>query len=221
VNVTRLLQMSSVVLARAGCSAEPATNVPGATSSNPPDAAVAPSATPGTGEIRKLSAAELPIGDYLPPLDNGRIEIPIPKGWSPMPRDSKYVARFFKDDKNGLPRIEILADDKSYGGIATVTATNASVFAKAVAQDLGEKRLLEPVLAMEIGSTPCARYVMKVELKMPQGSVVAERQSLVTVHEGRAYTIQLLVLPNSLLADRDAAYAICAGAKFGAAATAK
>lgn len=167
-------------------------------------------------EIHQVSADNLPIGDYLPPLDGGRVEVPIPSGWTPLPRESKYLARFFKNDKNGLPRIEITAEDKSYGDIDTVSDANVIQFATAVAEDLKSqgKKLLEPVLPMMLGPTSCARYVVKVELVMPQGSVIAERQTLIARHNGRTYNIQLLVLPNKLLTDRDAAYAICAGMKF-------
>jgi hypothetical protein len=172
-------------------------------------------------EVRKVPAQGLPIVDLLPPLDSARIEIPTPSGWSPLPRDSKYLVRFYKDDKNGLPRIEIIAEDKSYAGLETATEQNVGELARSVAKELeGQgKKLLEPVLPMVIGSTPCARYVLNVELKLPQSSIVAERQTLIVLRDKRVYTIQLLVLPKRLLADRDAAYAVCAGLKFDSPAT--
>lgn len=201
-----------------GCSGDTASST--ATPPETPEpatsnASVEPAAT-AAQEIRKIPAEGLPIGDYLPPLDGGRVEFPKPAGWTPLPRESKYLVRFFKDDKNGLPRIEITVEDKAYGDIEAVTEENVVLFAKAVEDDLKSqaKKLLEPVLPMMIGATGCARYVVKVELKMPQGSVVAEKQTLIARHGGRTYKIELLVLPNKLVADRDAAYAICAGLKF-------
>lgn len=180
-----------------------------AESSQAPDAPAAPAVVE---ETRQIPAEGLPIDNYLASLDGGRIELPAPKNWSPLARDSKFVVRFFKEDPNGLPRIEITAEDKVLGGLSTVTADNVRQFAQVVADELQGKKLIEPVIPMVIGSTPCARYVLKVELKMAkQGSVVAERQTLVVPRGGRLYTIHLLVWPNALLADRDAAYAVAAG----------
>lgn len=210
------------MLALVGCGGEassPASTPAEATqAASPVPASSKDSAEPAAAaqQIRRVPAEGLPAGDLLPPLDNGRVEFPTPVGWTPLPRDSKYLVRFFKEDKNGLPRIEITVDEKSYGDIDTVSEENVIQFAKGVEDDLKSqgKKLLEPVLPMMIGSTACARYVIKVELKMPQGSVIAEKQILVVRQNGRTYSIELLVLPNKLVTDRDAAYALCAGAKF-------
>lgn len=186
----------------------PAPAVAPATETTTSAPAVAPVATEAT---RQIPAAGLPIGDYLPPLDGGQVELPTPTGWTPLPRDSKYVVRFFKDDPNGLPRLEVLVEDKVLGGLSEVSANNVASFAQAVAADLAGKKLVEPVIPIVIGSTAGARYVMKVELRMSIGNIVAERQTVLIPQGGRLYTVHLLVLPNKLLADRDAAYAIVAG----------
>ncbi len=167
-------------------------------------------------EIKRVSAGELQVGEYLPPLDEGRIEIAPPTAWSPMPRDSKYLIRFFKESRNSLPRIEVTVEEDPFSGLTTVTESNLIEFTKAVAANLQAKNtaVIEPPIPMIIGATPCARYVSHLKLKIGEGTVVVERQTLAILHAGRLYHINLLTLPNTLSQSRDAAYAVCAAMRF-------
>src|SRR5262245_57529167 len=65
--------------------------------------------------LKKVSPSKLPkMGDYLPPLDDGKIEIAPTDGWKVMSREAKYVARFFKDDQLGMPRILVTVDASDF-----------------------------------------------------------------------------------------------------------
>ena len=64
-----------------------------------------------------------------------------------------------------------------------------------------------------------AVYVSHLKLKIGEGTVVVERQTLAVLHAGRLYHINLLTLPNTLSQSRDAAYAVCAALRFPEAAT--
>ncbi|MFV1964869.1 MAG: hypothetical protein ACC628_05565 [Pirellulaceae bacterium] len=156
------------------------------------------------------------LSDYLPVLDDGRVEIAPPAGWNVLPRGGSHLTRFYKNNRNGLPRIEVKVEDRRYGDISTVTTDNVGKFAERVAAELEErgKRLLEPVIPMVLGEVPCARYVTLLQLTMGEKTISAERQHLLVLHGGRLYTIDLSVLPATLKQSRDAAYAICSGLRF-------
>lgn len=208
------------ILSASGCrdSSSPsnvAPATPGIPTGDTPVASPDPEAAPVPG-VTKIPAGELAIGDYMPPLDEDRIEIAKPKGWLAFPRDSNFLTRFYQTNRNGLPRIEIKVEPKTYDDLATVTPENVEQFAKLVAVELGDLKLVEAVLPLQVGDTPCARYVGLVELKLPTGKKIsAERQRLIVLQDGRQYTIDLLVLPNTLRKSRNAAYAVCASLRFG------
>jgi hypothetical protein len=163
---------------------------------------------------QKTPSAEL--ANYLPPLDGGRIEIAPPAKWRTMPRDSDYVTRFYKTDRNGLPRIEVKVEESRFGEISSVTRGNVERFAEMVAADLKAQgtKPIEPVIPLVIGEVPCARYVTSLQLNMGDKAIPAERQRLLVLNEGRLYTIDLLVLRDTLIRSRDAAYAVCSSMRF-------
>lgn len=192
--------------------AAPVSSEPAVTES----AKVAPAIVPTTSEIKKVDAAGFTLADYLPPLDGGRIEVAPPVDWNPMPRDSKYVVRFYKDSRNSLPRIDVVVEENNLGGLTSITEANVAEFAAAVAKDLEASgtAVIEPPIPMVIGSVPCARFVSRLKLKIGEGTILVERQTLELLHNGRLYKINLLVMPQELGESRDAAYAVCAGVRF-------
>lgn len=197
----------------ASSSAAPASDEPATAEPTP----AAPPIVAATSEIKKVDASGFTLGDYLPPLDGGKIEIAVPDGWKPLPRDSKYVVRFARfESGGGLPRMEVVVEENNLGGLTDVTQTNVGDFAVAVAKDLEASgtAVIEPPLPMVIGSVPCARYVSHLKLKIGEGTILVERQTLELLHSGRRYKINLLVEVNKLLDSRDAAYAVCAGIRF-------
>ena len=222
--------VASVVLTWTACdkpdantnSTAPANSPSASDNAAPTESAQPPAAVPTTSAVKKVDASGFKLGDYLPPLDGGRIELASPDGWKPAPRDSKYVVRFVeRDSRGGLPRIDVIVEENNLGGFTDVTEANVAEFTAAVAKDLEANgtAVLEPPIPMVIGSVPCARYVSYLKLKIGAGgTILAERQTLELLHAGRRYKINLLVMPETLLESRDAAYAVCAGIRFPAAA---
>ena len=189
---------------------------PKASASAEEPAAKAKLPTASVAEVVRIDAARLTVDDYLPPLDGGRIEVAPPTGWRPMPRDNKYLVRFYEQDRNSLPRLVLTVEERGVGDITDGTAENITKIALALGEELAAKEtaLLEPVVPMVIGDIPCARYVSNLKLKLQTNTILAERQTLVVVRGGRRYVIDVLVLPNRLLQGKDAAYAVCAGLRF-------
>lgn len=186
-------------------------------------------AEPGAGastalaptELKKVDASGFTLDGYLPPLDGGRIELAPPADWTPLPRDSEYVVRFYKDSKNGLPRLEVIVEENNVGGLTDLSEATVTEFTAAVAKEMEASgvTVIEAPVPMVIGSVPCARIVSKLKLKIGAGTILVERQTLALLHAGRLYKINLLVEANKLGESKDAAYAVCSGVRFPAAET--
>jgi hypothetical protein len=155
---------------------------------------------------------DLSVGDKMPTLDEGRIELAVPEGWKPMSRSSPYVIRF---DRGGtLPRIEVIAEDSPFE-IETLTAENVAEFARILDKEVAGPTILEPPKPMIIGGMPCVRYVVAVRLRTRTGGVLdAERQVIETIFKNRLYRVNLLILEGEILRYRDAAYAVVASLEF-------
>ena len=217
------LMILLVVLSLAACN-KPEPAAKRTTSSNPvpvPDAPAAPKSpavASTTLDIKKVDASGFKLSYDLPPLDGGKIEIATPDGWKPMSRDSKFVVRFSElKGGGGLPRIEVFVEENDLGGLTDVTQANVAAFTTAVAKDLEAHgtAVIETPVPMVIGSVPCVRYVSHLKLKIGEGTLLVERQTL--LHAGRVYKIDLLVELDKLNeSHRDAAYAVCAGVRFPA-----
>lgn len=162
---------------------------------------------------KKVSVSKLPpLDDYLPPLDDGKVQIAPPKGWKVMGREKNYLTRFYLSDQIGFPRILITVDASMLEGIDTVTPENVSELASATAASLKERKaaVLEAPRPMIIGDNALVRYVLKAK----QRDVALEKQMLQTVVNGRLYTVDLQVNAGDIEKHRDAAYAVAAGLKF-------
>ena len=128
-----------------------------------------------------------------------------------------FLVRFSKASGQAFPAIELAVASNPYKGLQTVTCGDVNSFAERVARGLQQEKCqtpLEPALPLILGNQPCVRYVSGVKLRAGTSVIPAERQRLLLLHGGRLYTLDLLVLPQTLLTDRDAAYAVCAGIRF-------
>ena len=169
-------------------------------------------ATESSG-LKKVSAAKLPaLGDYLPALDGGKVEIAPPKGWKILSRDNKYLTRMVLGSEIGLPRILVTVEESNWEGAGSTTGANVVEHAGLVAADLKERKIepVEPPKPMQIGENAFVRYVLKSKM----GPKIIERQMLQTVSGVRLYTIDLQVPKDEIVKHRDEAYAVAAGMKF-------
>jgi hypothetical protein len=178
------------------------------------------------GAIKRRTADELePIGDYLPPLDDGRIEIAPPADWNLMPRDARYLARFVQGKVSELPRITVTVWDTPLPEITELTEANADqLTAELITQFKKDKKTVpEPPKPIVLGETLFLRHVRLA--KLPSGGNVVV-QALDTVRGGRIYTVELIADVDAPRGDqyeaslkhvRDFGYAVAAGLKFHAA----
>src|SRR5687768_14407696 len=146
------------------------------------------------GQIKRRTAASLPaVGDYLPPQKDGgnEIEIAPPADWKPMPRDSRYLARFVKGDISELPRITVEAWDSPVPDITELTEENADRLAADLVKQLkrDKKTVPEPPKPIVLGDTLFLRHVRRARLASG-GNVVI--QALDAVRGGRIYTVELI-----------------------------
>lgn len=175
--------------------------------------------------VKQYAAAQLPpVTLELPPLDDGRIEIPTPAGWQAASRTTGLVARFHEKGRSGIPQIIIKVEDAT-GAPESITAENLVAFTDLVQKELDSQvaakktTLLEPAKPLLLGANPWVRYVVTGKLPNKEKATI-ERQILRTVQRGRMYSIDLQVEANTLAKSRDHAYALAAGMTFHAPAAA-
>ena len=168
-------------------------------------------APPADAQPVSVARESLELGEYLPPLDDGRIELAEPAKWKRFPRSNDFVARFYLENSTSLPRILVTAEPST---LPDTTAENLSELLKQVHSELADSQsVLESPLPMIIGGRPFVRYVTKVAFRM-QG---AERQMLTTVVGGRRYKIDLQLKTRTINDFKAAGYAV--GASLRAAET--
>jgi hypothetical protein len=216
---TFLLAVSlSVVLT--GCGEQAATS-----ESQPTASPIKTQAVSESGYKRRL-AEDLPaVGDPLPPLDDGRVEIAGPEGWRPLLRNSKYLAAFIKEGGRQLPRIVATVGDPPADVLDDTAEDNAHVLAEVLDAGLRQddtKVVPEHCVPIILGERTFVRHVRLATM----GGDPVVIQSLQTVAGGRLYTVELICAVNaadgreyvqSLKTYRDDGYSVAANMKFTAA----
>jgi hypothetical protein len=179
------------------------------------------------GELKHREIASLPaVGDYLPPIDDGRLAVAPPIDWSVLPRGRTHLLGFAKGKPNELPRILIHAEEPPPDSPDELTEENAPAFAEQQDAELqqvgkqGKKKIHEYHLPIVLGETVYVRHVRQASLGAGTPCVV---QSLQTTRGGRLYTVELLVQIDAAHADqyakaltefRDYGYAVAAHLKI-------
>lgn len=167
------------------------------------------------------------LDDYGPPLDAARVEIARAKGWKPLPRSAPFLVQYSGSSarNNPLPRIQVTAEASSFGA-DELTENNLSDFLDLINTELKEQnkensiRASNEPVAMIIGNRPCVRYVLAGLLRIGSTELSIDKQVLVTVANGRRYTLELQVLKGEIPKSRDESYAMMAGMKFAPGAAA-
>lgn len=174
------------------------------------------------GSVKKYDRSKLPkTTQELPPLDQGRVEVPTPTGWEWRSQEKSLLARFHQKGRSGMPQIIVKLDDESPSEIADVTADNVEAYAAAIQASLDAKgtRVIEPSRPLLLGGNAWARYVQPGKLPNKKAATI-ERQILKTTRGGRTYIVELQVPIKELKPHRDHAYAVAAGMKFTAGGSA-
>jgi hypothetical protein len=173
---------------------------------------------PQTGDdtpegVQTYSVDELTPTQYrLPPLDGGRVKLPVPENWKVMSRRQGYLARFYRTDPSLPPRITVTIAQVQDGGPATATRQDLDSLLERVrehvhAQLLEGERLVQGCRPLVLGGTPWVGYVRRGKV----GRMSVERQFLKTIARGRMVTIELLAVHGTLTRQRHDAYAVAAG----------
>jgi hypothetical protein len=147
--------------------------------------------SPGSGGAKSGDDLAGKIGDYMPPLDGGKLEIAAPKGWDwANPGGGALVAFKPKEAEiNALPRVLLSVADSEFPGIDDVTSSNVEDFVRLLAASITDQKPKEAARAVTIGGRQFARYLV---LGKRRNQVVAQ-QYLVTAAGGRVYTLRLEV----------------------------
>jgi hypothetical protein len=166
------------------------------------------------------------VAEFLPALDDGKVEIAGPEGWIQLPNTSKQLAAFAPDKARAYPRINVTAADSPLPVLGDLTEENASQFATVFDDPYKKKRksLPESAKPIVLGGTLYLRQVRLVSINKKQLAM----QSLATVQKGRLYTVELFCevdpakpedYATPLTEARDYAYAVAAHLSPIAAAT--
>jgi len=157
-----------------------------------------------------LDTAKLPqLGSYLPPLDDGRVEVAPPADWYIPPRSSKYLFMVRQSDSETYPCV--LATVEDFDGFAYLSEKNVGQFAKRRASELGKQP--DQVKPVRIGDLIGITYAKRAKVKGTVSKIV-ELQYLETVVDGRLYRLQLRAESGTLQKAQPYLYAIAAGLRF-------
>jgi hypothetical protein len=203
IRVTWNLAALAFVLAGCGKSAEPA---------------AAPTGQPPEEGIKRRLAEDLPaVSAYLPPLDDGRVEIAGPEGWIQLPSTSKWLVAFAPDKARAYPRIQVAAADSPLPVLGDLSEENAGQFVTVFDEPYRKKRrsLPESAKPIVLGGTVYIRQVRLVQIEKKKLVL----QWLATVQQGRMYAVELFCeidpanpedYATPLTDARDYAYAVAA-----------
>jgi len=194
--MVRFAILVSVFIPLAGCEANAPTTKPQQDPSKPPAAAVQP--------VEKIELA--PIGKSVPPLDGGKLSAAMPEGWSFLPRSNDYLFAAYLDDKTGVPRLVLKAED-----VADLPTTNSSESAQALKDHLlGEIEKDAKVDVIELEG----RYFIRYEKLMKFRASAARGVYLETVEQGRKYQVSLMCYKEDKAKYLPALYRFAASLEF-------
>ncbi len=155
------------------------------------------------------------LASYIPNLDDGRVEIAPPKGWSVPSRSSEHLIRFKSSDKSEYPSIIVTVDD--FEDVLDVTKENAAEFTKALAAVFAEEestaKVAKVMLPIEIGSFGGATYRRKGSARYGLKKISLDRLFVDTVVGGRRYSFELRTRTGSVDEFKAALYAVARGLK--------
>lgn len=165
-----------------------------------------------TPEVPRLVSGRLPeLGDYLPPLDDGRLELAPPKDWVVAPRSSEYIVRFQAEAGSTYPSVLVEANPSER--FKTVTPENLEAFAKSVAAELEAAGAKTTVKMGRLGNLNGVTYTRRAKVKGDFGGIV-ERLFFDTVVGERRYKFELRCPPEMVTLAEPYFFAIVNGAKL-------
>lgn len=126
-------------------------------------------------------------------VDDGRIAVASPSGWTRLPRSKDCLVKFQPGPKKTYPKILVTAD-AAPAEFAEVTAENHESFAAAVAESvaetLGKAKPLKKAVAVKLGPHRGAFWGIPGSAKVDGISEPIERWNWAVVVGGRMYTVE-------------------------------
>jgi len=153
-------------------------------------------------------------------VDEGRLEVVSPTGWTRAPRSADCLVRYVPGAQKTYPSIVVVAGDPP-AEMAEVTAENQKAFVAAVAADLaatfsrdGKSTLLRKPVAITLGERRGVTWAAPATAKVEGMKEQIERECVAVVVGGRLVTVEARA-PNGKLDDagRAAARAVAAAVR--------
>jgi len=170
--------------------------------------------TPATAKysLTQIETAELaPLGDYMPPVDDFHLEVPVPEGWLAAPRSSQYLMHLRGDRASAYPAI-LVTGAAAEGDLQAYTAANIEAAYDKLREELKEhdSTIEQPLRAIKLGD----RYALEHVRRASAENRPIERLMIVVVEDGRKYDFELRAIEGTLEQFRDHAYAVIAETKI-------
>lgn len=163
-------------------------------------------------QVPRLDTGQLPpLGDVLPPLDGGRLELSPPQEWVVSPRSTQYIVRFQADQGNPYPSVLVTAKDCPQ--VKSLTSDSLPLFARLVASELESAGVKTTVKPGRIGDHLGVMYTRRARVKDALGGIV-ERVFFDTVVNGRRYQFELRCPPETVGLAEPYLLAVVKGAKL-------
>jgi hypothetical protein len=129
-------------------------------------------------------------------VDDGRVAVCSPRGWSRSPRSDDYLVRYTPSQQKTFPAIVVNAADAP-GGIQDVTPDNHAEFVAAVAADLaatfsreGRSTLLKKPTAVKLGGHLGVAWTAPGTAKVGGLKQPIERSCVAVIVAGRMVTVE-------------------------------
>ncbi len=150
-----------------------------------------PTKKSGGGTVgEKLPAVDL---DTALAVDEGRIAVASPAGWTRLPRTKDCVVKYQPGPKKTYPKILVTAE-VAPAEFMEVTADNHQAFAAGIAEgvaaSLGKAKPLKKAAAVKVGQHLGAFWGSPGSAKVDGISEPIERWSYAVVIGGRMYTVE-------------------------------
>lgn len=166
------------------------------------------------GGLNRQTQATLPkLGEYMVPLDDGRIQVAPPAGWEIGPRKADYVIWFRKSRDSAYPCILVSAED--FEGPSGVREANVAQFAGEVREHLEDAgKTAKGLSPLVVDAFAGVTYRSVGKTKQKFNTILLDRVFVSTAVSGRLYTFELRTPRDLLSATESAVVAVAAGAKF-------
>jgi hypothetical protein len=144
------------------------------------------------------ASLDLPAIDPLTTItvDDGRISVSSPEGWSRAPRSNDCLVRYMPGSKGGYPTISVIGTDAPRD-MSVISEEGHEAFVEAVAEELertyvhkGKSTLLRKAKAVTVGPHLAVAWMAPGRATVDGMKQTIERDCVALVIDGRMYTVE-------------------------------